>query len=170
MGVGPDALVNGESSEGPAAGAEPLTFTAMAPGDLAAVVALEQRAYSHPWSNEVFQRELRLPFSKIVLARWQQTVVGYVCRWLTDALEIQNVAVHPDWRRRAIGRRLVGIALADGRAAGMERAVLEVRRYNQPAIALYQTLGFRETGLRHRYYADGEDALLMELELDRGPT
>ena len=64
----------------------------------------------------------------------------------------------------------MGIALDDGRAAGMERAVLEVRRYNQPAIALYRTLGFREKGLRHRYYADGEDALLMELELDRGPT
>ena len=165
MGVGPDALVNGESNEDSAAGADPLTFTAMAPCDLAVVVELERCAFSHPWSNQVFRRELRLPFSKIVLARWHQTVVGYMCRWLTDALEIQNVAVHPDWRRRAIGRRLVGIALEDGRAAGVDRAVLEVRRYNQPAIALYRTLGFRETGLRHRYYADGEDALLMELEL-----
>jgi [ribosomal protein S18]-alanine N-acetyltransferase len=139
----------------------------MAARDLAAVVEVERRAFSHPWSSEVFQRELRLPFSKIVLARWQRAVVGYVCRWLTDALEIQNVAVHPDWRRRAIGRRLVGIALDDGRAAGVGRALLEVRQTNQPAIALYRTLGFRETGLRHRYYTDGEDALLMELELSR---
>jgi len=161
--------VNGQSRNDLAAGADPLTFSAMAPRDLTAVVDLERRAFSHPWSSEVFQRELRLSFSKIVLARWQRVVVGYVCRWLTDdALEIQNVAVHPDWRRRSIGRRLVAIALDDGRAAGVRRALLEVRRYNQPAIVLYRSFGFREIGVRRRYYADGEDALLMELDLDGG--
>jgi len=161
--------VNEEWREDRAAGADSLMFAAMTPGDLAAVVELERRAFSQPWSSKVFRRELRLPFSKIVLAHCQAAIVGYVCRWLSgDALEIQNVAVHPDWRRRSIGRRLVGFALDEGRAAGVPRALLEVRRYNQPAIALYRTLGFREMGLRRRYYADGEDALLMELELDRG--
>jgi ribosomal-protein-alanine N-acetyltransferase len=167
MGLGVDALVSRPSRRDLDPGSDPLTFSVMTPRDLAAVVDLERRAFSHPWSSEVFQRELRLSFSKIVIARWEQTVVGYLCRWLTeDVLEIQNVAVHPDWRRRSIGRRLVVGSLDEARMAGASRALLEVRRYNHSAIALYRALGFHETGLRRRYYADGEDALLMELRLD----
>ncbi|MBS1109343.1 MAG: ribosomal protein, partial [Anaeromyxobacteraceae bacterium] len=45
-------------------------------------------------------------------------------------------------------------------------AMLEVRRGNQPAIALYRSLGYREVGVRPRYYAeDGEDALVMDKDL-----
>ena len=41
--------------------------------------------------------------------------------------------------------------------------MLEVRRGNEPAIALYRSLGYREVGVRPRYYAeDGEDALVMD--------
>ena len=43
---------------------------------------------------------------------------------------------------------------------------LEVRVSNHAAAALYRKFGFREVGVRPRYYAnDGEDALLMDLEL-----
>jgi len=43
---------------------------------------------------------------------------------------------------------------------------LEVRRSNQAAIALYRSVGFRAVGLRRAYYADGEDAVDMLLDLD----
>jgi ribosomal-protein-alanine N-acetyltransferase len=44
--------------------------------------------------------------------------------------------------------------------------LLEVRVSNQAAASLYRSFGFREVGIRPRYYADnGEDALLMDLEL-----
>lgn len=150
-----------------------LVFEAMTRRDVPSVAELERKAFAHPWSADVFLHELRLPFSKIVLARLaaerDRTVVGYICRWLTaDVLEIQNVAVHPHWRRRSIGRRLIEYAVGEAFEAGAARALLEVRRYNVPAIALYHQLGFRETAVRPGYYADGEDALLMELRLDRG--
>ena len=150
-----------------------LVFDAMVRRDLPVVTELERKAFAHPWTPEVFLRELRLPFSKIVLARLagesSGAVVGYLCRWLTaGALEIQNVAVHPDWRRRSIGRRLVEHTLTEASQLDAQTALLEVRRHNVPAISLYRGLGFRETGVRPRYYADGEDALLMELRFDRG--
>lgn len=140
--------------------------------DLAAVVDLERRTFAQPWSAGLFVRELRLPFSKIVVARpteaTERTVVGYVCRWLkADEVEIQNVAVHPDWRRRSVARSLVRNVLVEAAQSGAERALLEVRCHNHPAIHLYRSLGFVETGTRRRYYADGEDALLMELRLIR---
>ena len=57
-------------------------------------------------------------------------------------------------------------------AAGMERAILEVRRSNASAIALYRALGFATVGERRGYYrraGGGEDALVMTLELPRPP-
>jgi ribosomal-protein-alanine N-acetyltransferase len=146
-----------------------LEFSVMRRRDLDEVMAIEKRAFAHPWSREVFARELRVPFSRVVLARIQGEIVGYACRWLhAGAVEIQNVAVHPEWRRRSIGRKLVEVLLAEARAANVRRALLEVRRYNRPALSLYRKLGFRETGTRRGYYADGEDAVLMEIDVDLG--
>lgn len=143
-----------------------VTLAPMTRADVAAVAALERRTFAHPWSAELFRRELRLPQSRITVARSPDgEIVGYVCRWLTDDVaEIQNVAVHPDWRRRAVARRLVESVLAEARRAGVRRTVLEVRRHNHPALRLYRSLGFVETGTRRGYYGDGEDAFLMERE------
>ena len=41
---------------------------------------------------------------------------------------------------------------------------LEVRPSNAPALSLYTRAGFRRSGVRRRYYADGEDALAMTME------
>ena len=58
---------------------------------------------------------------------------------------------------------LIYVAPSDGLAPPWQcdPAVLEVRRDNLPAIALYQGFGWRETGVRHAYYADGTDALQL---------
>jgi ribosomal-protein-alanine N-acetyltransferase len=168
MGVRADSLVTRSGVEASNGASPPIVFSAMRRRDLDAVMAIEKRAFVHPWSREVFARELRVPFSKVVLARIRDEIVGYACRWLhADAVEIQNVAVHPDWRRRSIGRQLVEALLAEARAAGVGRALLEVRSTNRPALSLYHKLGFRETGTRPGYYSDGEDAVLMERDLDR---
>ena len=81
-------------------------------------------------------------------------------------LEILNLAVEPAARRRGCGRRLLLLALQAGRKMGMQKAILEVREGNVPALALYRASGFSETGRRRRYYADtGEDALVLECPL-----
>ena len=41
---------------------------------------------------------------------------------------------------------------------------MEVRRGNEPARALYESLGFRTEGVRKSYYTDGEDAIIYLLE------
>ncbi|MGH7856457.1 MAG: ribosomal protein S18-alanine N-acetyltransferase [Candidatus Binatia bacterium] len=137
--------------------------------DLASVLEIERLSFAQPWSAEFFLQELRLPFSRVLLARApgrDRRLVGYVCRWITAGeLHILNVAVHPEWRRRSIGRRLVEHVIAEARQAKAERATLEVRQHNLPALALYERLGFREVGLRRNYYGAGEDALIMEHRL-----
>ncbi len=61
---------------------------------------------------------------------------------------IANVAVHPDFRRRGIGKLLTEQGIAYARAKGMPEVWLHVREENVPAITLYENLGFEEKARR----------------------
>jgi len=135
--------------------------------DLPSVMAIENRCHSASWGERVFRAELVASHAHLTVCVVDGAMAGYLCWWLiAGEMEIQNVATDPDWQRRGIGRALVAQALAAGHDAGASRALLEVRVGNVGAIALYRSFGFTDSGIRKRYYADGEDALLMELDLD----
>lgn len=86
-----------------------------------------------------------------------------------DELEILNLAVHGDYRRQGLGRRLVGEALARARERGVRRCWLEVRAANQEAREFYRALGFTESGRRRRYYRNPEDdAVICTRRLETG--
>jgi len=145
---------------------ENLLLRPMQPDDLPEVMAIENRCHSAPWGERVFRAELAASHAQLTVCSIDGAIAGYLCWWLiAGEMEIQNVATDPGWQRRGIGRALVVQALAAGRAAGATRALLEVRVGNAGAIALYRSFGFTDSGIRKRYYADGEDALLMELDL-----
>ena len=134
--------------------------------DLPQVLAIEHRCHLAPWGEMVFRAEFSAGHSFLDVCCIDGQVAGYLCWWLiAGEMEIQNVATDPDQQRRGIGRALVTHALAAAVAAGAGRALLEVRVGNAGAIGLYRAFGFTDCGVRKRYYADGEDALLMELSL-----
>jgi ribosomal-protein-alanine N-acetyltransferase len=95
-------------------------------------------------------------------------VLGYICFWLVaDELQITNLAVHPEYRRRSIGWQLLLHAFQLGHASGAQFAVLEVGRSNKAARALYEKLGFVAVHKRPRYYPESrEDALVMKFNLN----
>jgi [ribosomal protein S18]-alanine N-acetyltransferase len=140
--------------------------------DLPQIMEIERLAFDHPWSLESFSRELSLPFSRTILATTgsgpNETVVGYLCRWLVaDECHILNVAVHPEARRLGVGERLMVDAIAEAKAKKAQLITLEVRRSNLSARGLYRKLDFGERRLRHNYYGPGEDAIVMELRFSR---
>jgi ribosomal-protein-alanine N-acetyltransferase len=136
----------------------------MALADLEEVVAVENLCYSHPWSAELFRRELDNPLSTVDLLWVDGKLAGYLCSWLVcGELHILNVATAPAFRRRGVAAALLRHLFARSRGQGLERAFLEVRASNAGAIALYRAFGFHPVSRRQRYYPDGEDALIMEL-------
>lgn len=143
----------------------------MTEADLEAVVALEKRSFSHPWSPELLRRELSHTWSTVLLAEDgppdRAELMGLVIFWLVhDEVHILNVATDPTFQRRGVARTLIAEALARGRARRCILATLEVRRSNAPAISLYEGFGFRTVGVRPRYYSEeGEDALVMLMDL-----
>lgn len=150
--------------EGPA-----LSFRRMREADLPRVMEIERAAFSHPWSEELVRRELAHEFSTVLLATGGATgeVKGFAVVWLVhDELHVLNVAVAPEARRHGVARAILDRVEVQGREQGARVAMLEVRRGNAPAIALYRSRGYREVGVRPRYYAeDGEDALVMDKDL-----
>jgi ribosomal-protein-alanine N-acetyltransferase len=73
--------------------------------------------------------------------------------------------VHPRYRRRRIGERLLLALLDMARDRHAREATLEVRLSNLAARRLYEKYGFRPVGIRPRYYSDNqEDALIMTTE------
>lgn len=131
--------------------------------DLAAVIEIERQSFSEPWSVGLFRHELRLPFSRCLVARAEgQRVIGYVCWWTVgDEVHLLNLAVHPRYRRRGVGRVLLGIVLDAAREAGARLVTLEVHHDNEAAQALYSAHGFVQTGIRRNYYAPGKHAVVM---------
>ncbi|MBR2933730.1 MAG: ribosomal protein S18-alanine N-acetyltransferase, partial [Clostridia bacterium] len=93
-------------------------------------------------------------------------VLGYAV--LFDGVydwELINIAVSPAHKKRGVGRALMKDCINRAKKANADRLLLEVRPSNAAAIGLYRAFGFKDDGVRKGYYADGEDALLMSLNL-----
>ena len=144
--------------------------------DLPRILEIERLAFPSPWTLASFERELTLPFSRVMVAipyDDQPTpsdgdqIVGFLCRWLiADECHVLNIAVHPDSRRLGIGGVLITEAISEARTNGAGVVTLEVRRTNLPARQLYRKFDFEERRLRRHYYGPGEDAIIMELRFD----
>jgi len=138
--------------------------------DLPAVLEIERRAFTQPWSRAFFERELATPFARLTVAMDESEsraqLVGYSCRWrVTDEVHLLNVAVHPARRGGGIGRTLVEAVIGEARDVRARTMFLEVRAGNVAARRLYRRLGFRDLGVRRGYYGPGQDAIVMELRL-----
>ncbi len=137
--------------------------------DLPRIIEIERLAFPAPWTLASFQRELTLPFSRIMVAMPADSnlIAGFLCRWLiADECHVLNIAVGPDSRRRGIGAVMLREAISEAKSTGANVVTLEVRRSNLPARQLYRKFEFEERRLRRHYYGPGEDAIIMELRFD----
>ena len=152
------------------------TFRRLSVEDFPRAMEIERDGFRHPWSEELLRKELTHDWSQILVATEQATdpegrtsevMLGFVVCWLVhDELHILNLAVAVEARRRGVARALLRESEARARQRGAALATLEVRRSNIAALKLYQSLGYRQVGIRANYYADeGEDAIVMVADL-----
>ena len=132
--------------------------------DLPTILAIEQAAFPSPWTLEHFRYEIKEnPYAFLFVAKVDEQLLGYIDFWITfQQAQINNLAVTPGLRRKGIGKVLLEDALNRIQQAGCERVTLEVRVSNLAAQKLYEMYGFRFTYQKKQYYANGEDAWLME--------
>ena len=145
-----------------------ITITPMEPEHLAQIAALEAACFSDPWPESILVHELQNPLSLWLCAMDGDIVTGYIgSQTVLGESDMMNVAVHPDYRRKGIGRTLVLTLCKALRKQMIASALtLEVRDSNAPALALYESLGFEQIGLRKNYYQHPkEDARILRKEL-----
>jgi [ribosomal protein S18]-alanine N-acetyltransferase len=154
-----------------------LEIRRMRADDLDEVMEIECAAFRHPWSAELFRRELEHDWSTILVCiepltsasagRASERIVGFLIYWLVhDEVHILNVASDPHHRRRGIAKYLMSETERRALQAGATLMTLEVRRSNTAALELYRSFDYRAVGVRPNYYVDeGEDAIVMVKEL-----
>ena len=143
-----------------------VVYTPLTHRDAARCAELEKQLFDgdDPWPARAFLAELEAKHIRYVAARVEEKLVGYagisrLGRKKPYEYEIHTIGVDPAYQGQGIGRRMM-TDLLDYASDGT--VFLEVRTDNEAAIALYESLGFVNVGLRRRYYrASGADAFTM---------
>jgi ribosomal-protein-alanine N-acetyltransferase len=138
----------------------------MAISDIDAVMDLEVRAYSHPWSRGNFIDSLAAGHVAEVCVQADRLVGYFVALPGVDELHLLNLTVAAAHQNRGQGSALLNAVLGHARARQLATVWLEVRASNGHARRLYARRGFEEVGLRRGYYPahqGREDAVVMRL-------
>ncbi len=141
----------------------------MTEAHLEAVVAVEQTAYSHPWTLGNFKDALKAGNVAYRLVAEEQLVGYFVAMQVIDEVHLLNITVAPAFQRQGWARCLMQSLNVWSLAHGANCLWLEVRESNAPALNLYKSIGFQQVGLRKDYYPAGrttrESAVVMSLSL-----
>ena len=136
----------------------------MKSSDLKQVIAVEKKAYPHPWTLGIFRDCLRVGYNAWVMTL-DHNVIGYGIVMLAPGeAHILNICIDPDYQGKSLGRLLLRHLVEKSRQTDIDMVLLEVRRSNTQAQQLYVSENFHELGVRKDYYPtdDGrEDAIIL---------
>ncbi len=176
---------SGDSGSTDDSSADPVleySIRAMTAADVDRVLQIEQASYDIPWTQQIFKDCLKVGYYCLVM-EGEAELLGYVIfSSAAGESHILNLCIDPSQRRQGFAEAMLSQAIATVMVTGAKVMFLEVRVSNSGAIALYEKLGFIETGRRENYYnarprasekskarnggpANREDALLLAKEL-----
>ena len=140
----------------------------MKDNDLGEILEIEFSAYTHPWSEVIFQDCLRVGYCCWVMIKNFEIIAYGVMSIGAGECHILNLCVKPDMQNNGYGGLMLDHLLGIARSHHADVAFLEVRPSNEFAIKLYQRAGFDEVGMRRNYYPaiiGREDAIILARSL-----
>ena len=130
-------------------------------------IDLDQKALKGLWTKSQWEKELTDP-NRIclgIIEMQTKKLLGLCSAWLIiDELHITFIAVDPMNQRKGIGKFLLSDLIKRSKSLQINHIFLEVKQNNEPAKALYNSMGFKTVGKRSNFYQDGSDALLLNKE------
>ena len=139
------------------------------PGQLDALMAVEQRPYSHPWSRGNFTDSLASGYQIELLLGGDQLIGYFVAMPGVEEAHLLNITVAPEFQQQGWSVVLLDALALWARGRGAQWLWLEVRVSNLRARKVYEKYGFERVGERKRYYpsasAEREDAIVMSYAL-----
>jgi [ribosomal protein S18]-alanine N-acetyltransferase len=138
-------------------------FKLMQPAHLAEIMAIEVRAYDFPWSEKNFLDCLSSRYHCWIYQPEDHIVAYGVLSAAAGEAHVLNLCVDPAHQHQGLGRRVLHFLLQVASEHSVSDVFLEVRDSNEPAKVLYESVGFNQYSVRHRYYPatqGREDAVL----------
>jgi [ribosomal protein S18]-alanine N-acetyltransferase len=134
--------------------------------DADALIPIEARSFGvFHWTAQAFKNELQNQLAHYYVLKHKATeqVLGYIgCWFVAEEGHITTLATHPELRGHGLGELLLAQVYRCAEQSNVHSLTLEVRTSNFAAQNLYYKYGFRQVGIRPRYYQDNaEDALLF---------
>ncbi len=131
------------------------------------IIAIENTAFNKPWTKNQIKNDI---LSDLDSENWvcimDRLVAGYIFGWrIHDEFHLNNIAVHPEYLRRSIGKELILHIISRVISHDIKVILLEVSANNISAQKCYKSLGFTQRGIRKDYYSKGDDAILYYLDL-----
>ena len=128
---------------------------------------LDLRSINH-WNQNQWKNELEKDYVNAIGIYLNNSLLG-VCVFskIFDEAEIRYLSVHPSYKRRGLGKKLIGKIFKECKKDNIERIFLEVSLENKEALSFYDYFGFETISIRNKYYKDGTDALLKEKMLNK---
>ena len=136
--------------------------------DVPQVYEIEKQSFTNSsWSMEAFYHELeKNEFAHYFVVSLGEEIIAYCGLWLViDQAQITTIAITSDYRGYGFGQLLLNYVIQFSRNK-CDTLSLEVRVENVVAQHVYQKLGFQYGGKRKNYSGEGEDALVMWVNLN----
>ena len=131
-------------------------------------IILDQKALKGLWTSSQWEKELKNP-KRICLGALEidtKRILGICSAWFVlDELNLSLLAVDPLYFRRGIATFLLSNLIKQSKLIKINQVFLEVKDSNQPAMALYESMGFSIEGHRANFYKDRSNALIYTKKL-----
>lgn len=133
--------------------------------DINEIVAIEQLLFNHSYTQDYIQTFFKQ--GSLLIALNFNKVIGVV-GWFNqiDYAEIIMIGVKEEYQNNHVGNMLMKACISMLVELNVKTLFIEVRKTNNTAIKLYESLGFKENRIRENYYQYPiEDAIEMRLDI-----
>ena len=139
-----------------------MEITSMTLSDLELMKDTLYSDFDNFWSYNVLKQELENEKTKYIIAKENNEVVGFAgILVVLDEATLNNIVVKKSYRCRGIGGELLETLIDLCADLNLKSFTLEVNVENIPAIKLYEKFGFKNLGIRKKYYNNSTDAYIM---------
>lgn len=144
------------------------TISFLTPSDLASAYKIECASHAFPWTEKTLNSNQGERYLNLKLQVDETMAAFAITQVVLDEATLFNIAVHPDFQRKGLGRELLQALIDELHQRDVITLWLEVRASNHAAISLYRAFDFNEVTIRTGYYPaenGREDAIVMALTL-----
>ena len=132
------------------------------PKDSKSCYELDLKSIKH-WNQNQWENELEKEYVTAMGIYQDNSILGVcVLHKIYDEAEIRYFSVHPSYKRRGLGKKLIHKIFKNCRNENIKKIFLEVSLKNKQALSFYDYFGFKTISIRKKYYKDGSDALIKE--------